>query len=108
MQAAHKDAAVQPQGELDPASALWLLGSLANFYRRPFDAALVLQRFAPPFDIPSLIEALQALGLEAGLTQWPEQDWSDKKPSIESSRLGNSAPTFTETHALLWTLASAP
>jgi subfamily B ATP-binding cassette protein HlyB/CyaB len=55
---------------------LWLLGSLAGFYRRPFDAALVLQRFAPPFDIPSLIEALEALGLKAGLAAWPEEDLS--------------------------------
>ncbi len=63
-------------GQLDTASALWLLGSLAGFYRRPFDAALVLQRFAPPFDIPSLIEALEALGLKAGLVDWPTGEWS--------------------------------
>lgn len=70
------DAAVRSPGQLDTPSALWLLGSLAGFYRRPFDAALVLQRFAPPFDFPSLIEALEALGLKAGLTECPEEDWS--------------------------------
>ncbi|MCL2344812.1 MAG: peptidase domain-containing ABC transporter [Desulfobulbus sp.] len=60
--------------QLDTASALWLLGSLAGFYRKPFDAALVLQRFAPPFDLPALIAALEALGLKAGLGEWPGDD----------------------------------
>lgn len=77
MQRAQQDTAARSPGQLDTPSALWLLGSLASFYRRPFDAALVLQRFAPPFDIPSLIEALEALGLKAGLADWPENDWSN-------------------------------
>ncbi|MBK9427047.1 MAG: hypothetical protein IPN63_06370 [Gammaproteobacteria bacterium] len=76
MQGAQQDTAVRSPGQLDTPSALWLLGSLAGFYRRPFDAALVLQRFAPPFDFPSLTEALEALGLKAGLTEWPDDDWS--------------------------------
>lgn len=58
-------------GRIDTSSALWLLGSLAGCFRRPFDAALVLQRFPPPFDMPSLVEALEALGLKAGLANWP-------------------------------------
>lgn len=58
-------------GRIDTSSALWLLGSLAGYFRRPFDAALVLQRFPPPFDLPSLIEALEVLGLKAGLANWP-------------------------------------
>jgi len=76
MQGAQQDTAVQSSEQLDTSSALWLLGSLAGFYRRPFDATLVLQRFAPPFDFPSLIEALEALGLKTGLAEWPEDDWS--------------------------------
>ena len=76
MQGAQQSTAVHSHGQVDSSSALWLLGSLAGFYRRPFDAALVLQRFAPPFDFPSLIEALEALGLKAGLADWPEDDWS--------------------------------
>lgn len=66
----------EPADLLDTSSALWMLGSLAGFYRRPFDAGLVLQRFAPPFDIPSLIEALEAMGLKAGLVNWPPGDCS--------------------------------
>lgn len=73
---AQQEMTAHSPGQLDTASALWLLGSLAGFYRRPFDTALVLQRFAPPFDFPSLIEVLEALGLKAGLAEWPEEDWS--------------------------------
>lgn len=76
MQGALQETTAHSLGQLDSPSALWLLGSLAGFYRRPFDAALVLQRFAPPFDFPSLIEALEALGLKAGLAEWPQDDWS--------------------------------
>jgi subfamily B ATP-binding cassette protein HlyB/CyaB len=76
MQGAQQETSAHSLGQLDTPSALWLLGSLAGFYRRPFDAALVLQRFAPPFDFPSLIEALEALGLKAGLAEWPQDDWS--------------------------------
>jgi len=72
MQGAQQETTAHSLGQLDTPSALWLLGSLAGFYRRPFDAALVLQRFAPPFDFPSLIEALEALGLKAGLAEWPQ------------------------------------
>lgn len=64
------------QGQLDLSSALWLLGSLAGLFRRPFDAALVAQRLAPPLDLPALIEALEALDLKAGVVPWPGEDWS--------------------------------
>jgi subfamily B ATP-binding cassette protein HlyB/CyaB len=59
---------------LEGEDLLWLLGSLAGFYRRPFDAELVMKRFSPPFDLPSLIEALEALGLKAGLVAWSQDD----------------------------------
>jgi subfamily B ATP-binding cassette protein HlyB/CyaB len=51
---------------------VWLLGSLAGFFRQPFDAELVIKRFPPPIDLPALVEALNALGLKAGLAHWPE------------------------------------
>ncbi len=63
------------EGYLETQHALWLLGSLAGFYRQPFDVELVMKRFSPPFDLPSLIEALEALGLKAGLVAWPQDDW---------------------------------
>ncbi|WP_333839781.1 peptidase domain-containing ABC transporter [Pelomicrobium sp.] len=59
-------------GRIDTYVALWLVESLAGLYRQPFDAELVIKRFPPPIDLPTLIEALSALGLKAGLAHWPE------------------------------------
>lgn len=76
MQGVHREGELAPHGVIDTAAAVWLLGSVAGLYRRPFDAELVLKRLAPPVDFPALIEALRALKLNAGLTCWPEDDWS--------------------------------
>lgn len=62
--------------EFDTGAIVWLLASLAGFYRQPFDAELVLKRFPPPIDLPTLIEALGALGLKAGVASWPKNDFS--------------------------------
>jgi subfamily B ATP-binding cassette protein HlyB/CyaB len=72
MQGVHQDTVTNSEGYVETKSALWLLASLAGFYRQPFDAALVTKRFPPPIDLPTLIEALDALGLKAGLAHWPE------------------------------------
>ncbi len=74
MQQAQQEATGPSRDLLETRSVLWLLGSLAGLYRRPFDATLLMQRFVPPFDWPSLIEALDALGLKAGLADWPEEN----------------------------------
>lgn len=72
MQGVHEDTVGDRDEHVDTQAALWLLASLASFYRQPFDAELVLKRFPPPIDLPTLIEALDALGLKAGLAHWPE------------------------------------
>lgn len=59
-----------PQATVDALAALWLLEHLATFFRRPFDARLALQHLAAPVELPCLVEALQALGLRAGLVRW--------------------------------------
>lgn len=100
--------AVYPQGGVDTQAALWLLASLAGFYRQPFDAELVIKRFPPPIDLPMLIEALQALGLRAGLVPWPQARLSDlplpaiallAAPAREADAAAENAisasPTFT-------------
>ena len=75
MQGMHQDAVADSEEHVDAQAALWLLASLSGFYRQPFDAELVIKRFPPPFDLPSLIEALETLGLRAGLVAWPQDDW---------------------------------
>jgi len=72
MQGVHQDTVADPEGYVETQAALWLLGSLAGLYRQPFDAELVIKRFPPPIDLPTLIEALDALGLKAGLAHWPD------------------------------------
>ncbi len=57
---------------LSTEEAVWLLGSLAGLHRKPFDAELLIKRFAPPWDLPTLIEALAGLGLKALPIPWPD------------------------------------
>jgi len=45
---------------------IWLIGSLCQVNRLPFDAALLLQRFPAPHSLRQLIEALQSLGFRTG------------------------------------------
>jgi subfamily B ATP-binding cassette protein HlyB/CyaB len=71
MRDARQDTVADSKGHVGAQAALWLLGSVAGFYRQPFDAEPVLKHFSPPFDLPSLIEALEAIGLKAGLVVWP-------------------------------------
>jgi len=72
MEGARQDTAVHSEGHIETQAALWLLASLAGFYRQPFDAELVIKRFPPPIDLPTLIEVLDALRLKAGLAAWPD------------------------------------
>jgi ATP-binding cassette, subfamily B, bacterial HlyB/CyaB len=41
---------------------LWILGSMCQLFRVPFDARLILQHYPPPYALGSLCEAAQALG----------------------------------------------
>lgn len=43
---------------------VWMLGSLCNIHRLPFDARLLLSQFPPPYGGESLALATDALGLE--------------------------------------------
>jgi len=45
---------------------LWLLGSLCQIARQPFDPALVSQEFPPPITTVTLHEAARALGFRTG------------------------------------------
>ena len=50
---------------------VWLLGSLSQLHRIPFDPALILQQFPPPYSMVTLIEAARALGFRIGESATP-------------------------------------
>lgn len=50
---------------------VWLLGSLSQLHRIPFDPALILQQFPPPYSLVTLIEAARALGFRVGESATP-------------------------------------
>lgn len=77
MQGASQGKDARVPGGFRTHAVVWLLASLAGYYRKPFDAELLLRRCSPPFDLPALIEALDELGLRAGVARWPKvADWS--------------------------------
>lgn len=47
----------------------WLIGSVCNLHRIPFDARLLEREFAPPHSELTLLNALQALGMKTGTVQ---------------------------------------
>lgn len=61
---------------ISPAELVWVLGSLCNRYRIPFDAALLAQQYPPPCTPATLLEAAQALGLRTGLQQLDRVEWA--------------------------------
>ena len=52
--------------ELSPQHFVWLVGSLCQLNRIPFDPALLLQRFPGPHSARQLCEAAQAFGFSTG------------------------------------------
>ncbi|ADL55456.1 peptidase domain-containing ABC transporter [Gallionella capsiferriformans] len=52
---------------------LWLIGSLSNVFRIPFDAHLVRQQFPPPYSRTTLLNALQTLDFKVGEIKLDEQ-----------------------------------
>jgi ATP-binding cassette, subfamily B, bacterial HlyB/CyaB len=45
---------------------VWLIGSLCQVNRVPFDPALLLQRFPAPHSVPQFLEAARSFGFRAG------------------------------------------
>ena len=56
-----------PAGALSPQAFVWLVGSLCSVHGLAFDERLLLQRFAPPFDLARLLTALGELGAQTRL-----------------------------------------
>lgn len=90
---------------IDASAALWLLASVAQLYQRPFDATLILARYPPPFDYPTLIEALALLGVQAGLQPWPEKNQTLPLPAVaflaQAPGLSGTSPQETSGQPVL-------
>jgi ATP-binding cassette, subfamily B, bacterial HlyB/CyaB len=54
------------QRELHRDDFLWLVGSLCQINRLPFDAALLVQRYPAPHSVRQFLEATQSLGFRNG------------------------------------------
>lgn len=54
---------------------VWLLGSLCQLHRIPFDHHLVLQQSPPPYSLASLITAAGALGFRTGVMSPSPKKW---------------------------------
>ncbi|WP_053550950.1 peptidase domain-containing ABC transporter [Desulfuromonas soudanensis] len=54
---------------------LWLLGSLSQLHRLPFDAKLVAQQFPPPYTQATFHEAARSLGFKTGAHRLDGKSW---------------------------------
>jgi subfamily B ATP-binding cassette protein HlyB/CyaB len=52
--------------EVSGADFVWLLGSICQLNRLPFDAQLILQRFPAPHTVRDFLEAARSLGFKTG------------------------------------------
>jgi subfamily B ATP-binding cassette protein HlyB/CyaB len=64
---------------LSTSTLLWLLGSLCNLHRLPFDPRLVASEFPPPHNLDTLHHAARALGFKTGTLLLAGMSW-DKLP----------------------------
>jgi ATP-binding cassette, subfamily B, bacterial HlyB/CyaB len=56
----------RPPGHLAGTDMLWLLGSLCQLHRIPFDPLLIERQFPPPCSIATIHNALHTLGFKTG------------------------------------------
>lgn len=56
---------------IDIDEAIWLLQTLSNLFRTPFDPELARRQLAPPLTPAMLADAVQQLGLQARFADWP-------------------------------------
>jgi ATP-binding cassette, subfamily B, bacterial HlyB/CyaB len=71
-----QNSACLTDGRLEAQAVLWLLGSLCNLHRIPFDARLIAQDYPPPHDLGTLIDAARSLGFQAALSRRDGVGWA--------------------------------
>ena len=73
---------------------LWLLGSLSQLYRQPFDAALIAQSYPPPASLVTFHEAARTLGFKTGACPVAGIDWASLPlPAIAFLRNSEANPS---------------
>ena len=83
------------QGDaLDSDALVWVLAALAQYFRIPFDARLVLGRFPPPHGFETIVSAAASLGLRAGWRSRPATSLS----KIAAPFIAVLAPKVSEPH----------
>lgn len=70
---------------------VWLLGSLCQAHRIPWDAALALQRFPPPYSMRTLQEAGALYGFRFGHADAATLDWASANFPLVAFRHGEAA-----------------
>jgi subfamily B ATP-binding cassette protein HlyB/CyaB len=80
---------------------IWVVGSLAQMHRLPFDSKLLLQRFPPPYLVRSLIEAGQALGLRIAESSGIKDLARIHYPSVTFLRPGSDGEDASPRPAIL-------
>lgn len=75
---------------LSTSDFAWLLGSLCQAHRIPWDAALALQRFPPPYSISTLQEAGALYGFRFGQADAATLDWATAYFPVVALRQGEA------------------
>ena len=76
---------------------IWLLGSLSQLHRLPFDAALIAQEFPPPNTVADFHEAARSLGFQTGDCRVAGVDWRQLPlPAVAFLRSANGLPSAPE------------
>jgi ATP-binding cassette, subfamily B, bacterial HlyB/CyaB len=74
---------VPPSFPLTTENSIWLLGSICQIHRIPFDPVLVLQQCPPPHSTGSLLDACAALRFKTGFRRVADGEWAKApKPCI--------------------------
>ncbi len=81
---------------LDTQEVMWLLGSVCNLHRIPFDSRLVAQAYSPPFDLPMIMDAAKSLGFQAAFAALENLDWLTAPYPIIGFLFPPSTPTNIE------------
>jgi len=83
-----------PGRRTNTGDCFWLLGSLRNLCRIPFDAARVTSQFPPPYTLATFHEAARALVFKTS-SQAPETlSFADAPTRLEPELIIFSQPTF--------------